>query len=63
MNKSERIIILLLISIVLYLQSVLSLLLYGYVSWFWLDEYVWISAACASFLLIFAIIEAKLGSK
>ena len=62
MNKKDRIIIALLVSMVFYLQSILSLLLSIYaVSWFWLDTYVLISAMIAGLLLIYSILEAKFG--
>ena len=61
MKKIERIYFLILISIVFYLQAILSLLLWNYVSWFWLEGYMWISAITASILFVLALIEAKFG--
>ena len=61
MKKIERIYFLILISIVFYLQAILSLLLWNYVSWFWLESYMWISAITASILFVLALIEAKFG--
>lgn len=61
MNKLYRTVIALLLSIIFYLQSILSLLLFNYVSWFWLDEYVWISAIVANIILVYIIIEMRLG--
>lgn len=61
MKKMERIYFLILISIVFYLQAILSLLLWYYVSWFWLEGYMWIAAITASILFVLALIEAKFG--
>ena len=61
MKKMERIYFLILISIVFYLQAILSLLLWNYVSWFWLESYMWIAAITASILFVLALIEAKFG--
>ena len=61
MKKMERIYFLILISIVFYLQAVLSLLLWNYVSWFWLEGYMWIAAITASILFVLALLEAKFG--
>ena len=61
MKKMERIYFLILISIVFYLQAILFLLLWNYVSWFWLEGYMWIAAITASILFVLALLEAKFG--
>lgn len=61
MKKMEQIYLLILISIVFYLQAILSLLLWSYVSWFWLEGYMWIAITAASILFVLALIEAKFG--
>ena len=61
MKKMEQIYFLILISIVFYLQAILSLLLWNYVSWFWLEGYMWIAITVASILFVLALIEAKFG--
>ncbi len=61
MKKMERIYFLMLLSIVFYLQAILSLLLWNYVSWFWLESYMWIAVITASILFVLALIEAKFG--
>ncbi len=63
MKKIHKIIITLLLSAVLYLQSILSLLMYRFaVSWDWLYVYTWLSAATATLLLIYIIVDLKLGN-
>lgn len=61
MKKMERIYFLILISIVFYLKAILSLLLWNYVSWFWLEGYMWIASITASILFVLALLEAKFG--
>ncbi len=63
MRKIHKIIITLLLSAVLYLQSILSLLLYRFaLSWGWLYLYMWLSAGAATLLLIYIILEVKFGN-
>lgn len=61
MKKTERIIFSMLVSIIFYLQSILALLLWNYVSWFWLEGYMWISAIIAGVIFIFTLVDAKFG--